>query len=91
MARSALDTAGSVVGAAGTGLAYILFAALVIGGIVFDFYVLVNYGLLAFVLLSVVEAVLIPLCFTLLALIGFGIASGICALGRLCGLDWYMD
>jgi hypothetical protein len=29
-----------------------------------------------------------PFCFLLLTGIGMAIAQGICALGRLCGLDW---
>jgi len=85
------ETVGSVFLMIGTAIAYLLFAALAIGSLVLDFFVFMRYGFWGLVGLPAIETVVLPLCFTLLAVMGLGIAHGICALGRLCGLDWHID
>jgi len=83
--------AGEVAAAIGTVIAWLLFATLVVGGLVLDFFVFMRYGFWGLAGLIALETVVFPLCFALLAVIGLGIAHGICALARVFGLDWHID
>jgi hypothetical protein len=90
-AVSRWESVGAVFAMIGTAIAYLLFAALAIGSLVLDFFIFMRYGFWGLVGLLAIETVVLPLCFMLLGVIGLGIAQGICALGRLCGLDWHID
>ena len=64
---------------------------IVVGSFVLDVFIFLAWGFWGLIPLVVIETIVLPLCFTIMALIGLGIAQGICALGRLCGLDWRID
>jgi len=85
------ETAGDIVAAIGVVIAWLFFAVVVVGGLVLDFFVFMRYGFWGLAGLIALETVVFPLCFVLLAMIGLGIAHGICALARVFGLHWHID
>ena len=56
-------------------IGYIVFAVIVLGSVALDFYVLIRWGLRGFIALLVVEGFVLPLLFTVTALIGAGLYS----------------
>jgi len=85
------ETAGDVLETIGIVIAWLLFTVLVIGGLVLDFFVFMRYGFWGLAGLLALETVVFPVCFFLVAMIGMGIAHGICVLARVFGLDWHID